>query len=163
MQKSIYWKKESIIPCCGWNWRWGGVVLIVFADFPFKTTFERQNALFGVGRKCGVEHPGDELCQACLVIEVWISKDLSRGRPSQDPKRKEALGAWVLNIDGKTVNHEGYMAEIIRSGNSINLLEYDKVEVSYNKVMMAFLAGFASKDMSNAELHAMAIKYMGEK
>jgi hypothetical protein len=129
-----------------------GITCIVFADFPYDTSLQKQKALFNMGRTFGLEHRGDEIRHIVFVVEVWTSGDASYQFPVHDPNHKEAISAWGLEIDGKTIKQSGYAAEIIRHGNSVDLLPYGEIKVGHNKMILAFLAGFSSSKMSDKEL-----------
>lgn len=151
---------ESIDLCSLSNKRRGGITLIVFADFPYETTFEKQKALFAIGRKCALESPGDELRQVAFVTEAWLSCDQSYAFPSEDPNRKEAITLWTLDIDGRSVAYHGYIAEIIRQGEIIDLLEYKKQEIQENRILYAFLAGFCSGKLTDRQLGELIEKHV---
>lgn len=124
----------------------------MFADFAYETAFEKQKAFFGIGRKCAQEQPGAELRQIAFVVEAWLSRDPSYKAPAEDPKRREALCVWTLNVDGKSLSQDGFISEIIRHGDTIDLVAYKNLGEVHNKLLLAFLAGFASTKMSDSEL-----------
>lgn len=128
----------------------GGLQCFIFSNFPFDTTEERRQGLFEVGRTIGHQHPGDEVRQVCLIIEAWSSEDpLFCRKPSRDPKRKEALIAFVINVDGTRQFHSGYQSEIVRQKGTLTLLSYKDINVVSNNLLPAFLDGFASVSKSN--------------
>lgn len=133
----------------------GGITLIVFADFEYENTLAKQKALFAIARKCAKEQTGAELRQVAFVVEAWLSRDTSYKAPSEDPKRREALCVWTLDVDGKNLSQDGYMAEIIRHGDIIDLAKYDKLGKVHNNLLLSFLAGFVSAEMSDQELKQM--------
>jgi hypothetical protein len=130
----------------------GGITMFFFADFPFDTSLKKQKALFNIGRTFGLEHRDDEIRHIVFVVEVWTSGDASYKFPVDDPNHKEAISAWGLEIDGRATKQSGYAAEIIRHGDTVDLLPYGEIEVGHNKIILAFLAGFSSSKMSDREL-----------
>lgn len=146
----------------------GGVVMMVFADFPYETTVDKQKALFGLARKMGKEYPGDELRQVCFVVEAWMSyqepgQPRKYAAPSEDPARKEMITASVLDIDGnKAVKQSLYAAEMLRDGSGalVDLLPHCPIGEVTNKLLIAFLVGFASAQMSDGEFAGLVARYM---
>lgn len=141
----------------------GGQVVMVFADFPYETTVEKQEALFGLGLKLGQDHRSDEICQICFVVEVWMSQP-NPGKtyraPSEDPERREAISAQVLSVLDKTVKQEMFAAEIIRAGDCIDLAPYETIGEVENRLLPAFLAGFVGAKLSPIELSRILRKYV---
>lgn len=143
----------------------GGINPVVFADFPFETTVQKQKALFDVARKLGCEHRHDELRQVVMVMEAWTAEykpgEQRKYRfPSEDPNRKEHLVATVLDIPApKKIEQSMYAAEIIRSGGGIDLLPHGKFEGKVtSQLLTAFLAGFYSAKLSDEEFGAILAK-----
>lgn len=140
--------------------------LMVFADFPYETTFEKQKALFSVGAKLGQESPGKEIRQIIFVIEAWTSTWKKDGepypyeRPSEDPNRKEVLMVQVMEPNKQTreLKQSVHIIEMLRdgSGELVDLLpRTEQLEVNYNKMLTAFLAGFESSKLPDKELAKM--------
>ncbi len=139
------------------------VNLVAFADFPYKTTLEKQKAFFAIGRKLGEESPGKEIRQIIFIVEAWASSykageprpDVS---PSKDPNRKEVLMINVLDADTSTreLKLSTHLVEMLRDGSGalVDLLHHrsEQLEVTGSPLLTSMLAGFLSTKLSEREL-----------
>ena len=135
--------------------------IILFADFPYKKTFEKQKAFFALGRKLGTESPGKNISQIIFIIEAWASS-YAKGEerkyvaPSQDPNRKEVLTVQVLDANHatRTLKQSVHIVDMIRdgSGKLVDLFHRkDEIQEVNSPLLTAFLAGFESTKLSDEE------------
>jgi len=134
--------------------------IIAFADFPYKTTLEKQKVFFGLGRKLGTESPGKNICQVIFIVEAWMSHyakgEKPKYSPSKDPNRMEVLTIQVLDANHATrkLTESVHIVDMIRdgSGELVDLLHRkDEMQEVHNPILTAFLAGFESTKLSDKE------------
>ena len=134
--------------------------IIAFADFPYKTTIEKQEVFFGLGRKLGTESPGKNICQVIFIIEAWMSSyrkgEKRKYSPSEDPNRKEVLTIQVLDANPATrkLTESVHLVDMIRdgSGELVDLVHRkEELQEVHSPLLTAFLAGFVSTKLSNEE------------
>jgi hypothetical protein len=137
--------------------------IAIFADFPYKTAFERKQALFVTGRKIGLESKDKEIAQVVFIIEAWVSTQ-KRGEPrpsmppSEDPNRKEVLLIQLLEPNKVThsLKQSLHVVEMLRdgSGKLVDLLhdrEEMNVDNTSSNLLTSFLAGFESAKLSDKD------------
>lgn len=140
--------------------------IAVFPDFP-RTTIQKQMFLFLSGRKIGKEYLGKEVKQICLITEAWLSvrnhPDEFDCAPSEDPNRKEVLIAHTLEINDRNLSQKLQIIEMLRDGqgNLVNLLPYSNIEDAKSRLLLSFLAGFASAEMSEGDMLNLMLKHQG--
>jgi hypothetical protein len=138
------------------------LTLMVFANFPYKTTAEKNQALFATGRQLGLESKDKEITQVLFIIETWVSK-LKPGeqrtfdQPRNDPNRSEALIIMVLDADleAKSLKQSMHIVEMLRDGegNLVDLLHRsEQLQEVRGSLLYAFLAGFLSTKFSDEQL-----------
>lgn len=133
-----------------------------------ETTMEKHRFLFSAGRRMAEEHKGEDLIFLCFVTEAWVSTlkpgEQRKYAPSQDPKRREAIIAQVMNLTEKPAKQLIYMAEMIRddSGKLIDLLPNDEATEAEYTLLPPFLAGWLSAPYSNKDLVDMAVKAVND-
>ena len=136
--------------------------IIAFADFPYKTTLEKQKVFFGLGRKLGTESPGKNICQVVFIVEAWMSSYPKGERhkkhvaPSKDPNRQEVLTIQVLDANHATrkLTQSVHIVDMIRdgSGELVDLLHRkDGIQEVHSTLLTAFLAGFESTKLTDEE------------
>jgi hypothetical protein len=142
----------------------GDVSMFFFADLP-DTTEGRQYALFGLGRKHGIEHPGNPVAHLYFISEAWTSVVLNGQkrkykRCEDDPNRKECL--MIVHLDMNTGKSTMDTVEMLRdgSGELVDLLRIRTADEAHDYLLPYFVAGTASAKMSDAEL---ARKLTGQK
>ena len=145
-------------------------VFIVAVVGDAETTSEKHRFLFGAGRKVGLENKGKEPIFLCFVNEAWISEqraDQPRkyNRASEDPNRREALIAQVMDLTEKPARQMIYRADMIRdgSGELVDLLpSKEPMEAEYT-LLPPFLAGWLSASYSDKEIIEMTLKEMARR
>jgi hypothetical protein len=140
----------------------GESMTLEFADFPYDSTFEKQKEFFARGREYGLSHVGVELAQIAFISEMWVSDNPVYDFPAQDPDRKEAIAICTYDIVGRDIDQHMWIAEVIRVGDTIDLMPQEEMKVDHNKLLYAFLAGFASHKMSDSELLQMIKRRMSK-
>lgn len=131
------------------------------------TTLDKQKLLFSIGRRLGQEYLGVKVSTVAFVCEAWTSsipkgESYKYDRPSDDPNRKEVLIVSTLDASAPpNLKQSASLAEMLRDGkgNLVDLLADSKpLEVNFNKMLISFLAGTISADMSDSELTELMMK-----
>jgi hypothetical protein len=143
------------------------LVMIVFADLP-DIGFTRQKKFFVLGRKTALEHKGKRVQYLYFISEAWglhLEEGEERGphkNLGDDPRRKELL--TIQTMDASTppkLTQLAYSAEMIRyEGKFLDLGPMDAPMECHNKLLIAFLAGALSTELSDKELGKLVGKYM---
>jgi hypothetical protein len=138
--KEVLLRDGSFDPLLCVEFALNGIHYFPFNEFPFSITLERQAFFFSIGGILATRYKDDELRQVCFIVEMWTSA--RECKASQDPERKEALMAQVMNVEGSRTSFSVYCAEILRMRNTIDLLPYQNMEVVLNNLLPYLLHGF---------------------
>lgn len=135
-----------------------------------ETNKARISLLFDGGRALGLRKTGHDIAGLCFVNEMWFSSYASKEEmrnapsPSEDPNRREGLMLLVLEVipaeseEKPRLKQTAHSFEIIRSGDSLDLLLRNKDDNIETELLTHFLAGFWSARFNDDELDAMFAK-----
>lgn len=134
------------------------------------TTLEKQKVLFGIGYALAMQHDIEArgVQQLVWICEAWFSvKKLDEYEhapsPSKDPDRQEGLIVLVLDIVEKRLSQTMHLIEVIRHGNSIDLLPHDEPgEDVRSGFLTSCLAGIVSASLTKTEFTDILEKYRGK-
>jgi hypothetical protein len=127
-----------------------------FASFGAETADKEHRQMFSFGSQFGKQHPGAEISQLSLIIEVWAS-ELIPGeaptwkRPAEDPQRHEYLTVQVVDLidhgskQKPDIEQSLHRAEILRPASGVVDLRPDNAPIVIVNLLLPayFLAGFA--------------------
>jgi hypothetical protein len=121
-------------------------------------TKDKQSLFFELGRAYGLEHSiHDPVVHLYLIVEAWTSETLDGEKrkytcASDDPDRHEEL--MILHLDAKTMKSTIESVQILRVGDTVDLLSLTSVDEKNTKdhMLPSFMAGIATKHMSDRDL-----------
>ena len=124
------------------------------------TSFERQKALFLLGRDYGLKH-SSHVHTLSLVSEMWSSYNESFDTPADDPARKEVLCFLTLEADkGEQTMRSVEMIRDVRTDHLIDLVPIaGYMDNAESNLLISFLAGVASAKMNDSELEDFIRQY----
>ena len=117
----------------------------------------KAHLLFAEGRQAGQKHQDRELRETCLVTEVWLTREERNPTPDNRPPagvpQKEAV---MFAIAANTAPYQTLVKlyEITRGkkGKAVELVFWNESIDPEGLMGLAFLAGWRSRTMSDAEV-----------
>lgn len=143
-------------------------IYLVMLDFLPDTTLEKQKLLFSIGRDMAMEHDieAKEVTQLVWICEAWFSivkpeEFDTAPSPSKDPRKQEGLIVLMLTLEDKTLVQDAQAIEIIRHGDTFDLLLLPKPDMggTHSSLLTSCLAGICSAALSEYEFDALLKKY----
>lgn len=140
------------------------LALYYFAEFGAQTPREEHMHLFSLGMQFGQEQGRVDFTCLTFIAEAWVSS-LKPGerrtwkRPADDPNRKEALMALIVEVQptpgGKPTLKQSFLqAEIVRVGETIDLLTRDTSDMEITQMLFPtyFLSGYSASHVTQSQL-----------
>ncbi len=134
------------------------MLLLGMAEMP-PTPAQRLSYFIAIGRKFGQEHAGTTIRELLYVMLAWASLQkvgdpAPRGRPSQDPNRKEMLVITHATITGTKVTYTTQMMEVIRANKkSVDLMQLPApTQEGSNPQLALFITAFHHPQLTDAEI-----------
>lgn len=137
---------------------------VILKDLPMESTLLKQIYCYAAGRQVAESLQDVPPQQLVFVTEAWMSENPDTyAFPSDDPNRMEVLHLSVLDLDGQEMRFSSRDFQILRYPESVDVapLQYD-VEIMYDKILMAFLAGYVSHRVPDEEVSRIAQECLEE-
>jgi hypothetical protein len=148
-------------------------VYISLLDFLPDTTLEKKMLLFSIGRDEAMKHDieAKDVEQLTWICEAWFVAAMSEKELEQHtgslvdhPKRQEGLLVLTLSIKDKSILPQVLqMVEVIRHGDTVDLLPHGDLEEVQSSLLTSCLAGICSASLEESELAQILEKYRDEK
>lgn len=132
------------------------IIIAEVRDLPGTPT-ERLLALQAAGQQLGQARRGEVLREVGFIVLGWASMHAvddptPRGRPSQDPNRKEIMIISFVRLTPDGVTNESELVEILRDGQGkvhdlYHIPNEIKQQPQADPLVMAFIDGFRRGDM----------------
>lgn len=120
----------------------------------------KAHVLFAEGRQAGQKHQGRELRETCLITEVWLTREQANPTPGSRPPagvpQKEAV-MFAIATNGEPYQTLVMLYEIKRGkkGKAVELIFWNESVDPEGLMGLAFLAGWRSRTMSDAEVRQL--------
>jgi len=117
----------------------------------------KAHVLFAEGRQAGQKHRERELRETCLVTEVWLTREQGNptpgSRPSAGVPQKEAvMFAIAVNSEPYQTLVKLYEIKRGKKGKAVELVSWNESIDPEGLMGLAFIAGWRSRTMSDAEV-----------
>ncbi len=119
----------------------------------------KAHLLFSEGRLVGQKHQEHELRETCLITEVWLTREQRNPNPGSRPAagipQKEAV-MFAIATNSEPYQTLVKLYEIKRKKGKATELVYWNESVDPEDLMgLAFIAGWRSRTMSDAEVRQL--------